>query len=91
MQYTPELLRLKGRVLEDRLAEICYRDSLDLSRRQGARGRELRTATDLAVLWAGQGRSRDGRALLQPVFERFTEGRETADLQAAERLLATLS
>jgi predicted ATPase len=29
--------------------------------------------------------------LLQPVFEQFTEGFETDDLQAAERLLKTLS
>ena len=30
------------------------------------------------------------RALLQPVFEQFVEGSDTADLKAAERLLATL-
>ena len=33
----------------------------------------------------------DARALLRPVFEQFTEGADTADLKAAERLLATLS
>ena len=64
--------------------------SLELSRRQGARAWELRTAIDLAALWAGQGRSDDARALLQPVFEQFVEGLDTADLKAAERLLATL-
>jgi hypothetical protein len=42
----------------------------------------LRTATDLAI--------RTGRTLLQPVFEQFTEGSDTADLKAAERLLAAL-
>jgi predicted ATPase len=65
--------------------------SLELSRRQGARAWELRTATELATLLASQGRSENGRALLQPVFEQFTEGFETADLKAAERVLATLS
>ena len=30
------------------------------------------------------------RALLQPVFEQLVEGSDTADLKAAERLLATL-
>jgi hypothetical protein len=30
-------------------------------------------------------------ALLQPVFETFKEGSDTADLKAAERLLATFA
>jgi hypothetical protein len=44
-----------------------------MSRRQAARAWELRTALDLAALFAGQGRSESGRALLQPVFEQFVE------------------
>ena len=71
-------------------AEACLMQSLELARHHGARAWELRTAVDLATLWAGQGRSDDARALLQPVFDQFTEGRDTADMQAAERLLATL-
>jgi predicted ATPase len=95
--YMPELLRLKGGVLliTPRLrvddAEICFKKSLEISRRHGARAWELRTAADLAALWAGQGRSADAQALLQPVFEQFGEGLDTEDLKAAERLLATLS
>jgi predicted ATPase/DNA-binding winged helix-turn-helix (wHTH) protein len=96
LSYMPELLRVKGSLLlampqrrvED--AEICFTQSLELSRRQGARAWELRTATDLAALWAGQGRSKDARVLLQTVFEQFTEGSDLADLKAAERLLTTL-
>ena len=65
--------------------------SLELSRRQGARAWELRTATDLAKLWASQGRADDARALLQPVFEQFVEGLDTLDLKNAERLLKSLS
>jgi predicted ATPase len=61
-----------------------------LSRAHGSRAWELRTATDLAALWAGRGRSDKARALLLPVFEQFTEGSDTADLKAAERLLTTL-
>ena len=94
--YMPELLRVKGRLLlsEPRPdageAELSLMQSLELSRRQGARAWELRTATDLATLFAGQGRSERGRALLQTVFEQFVEGSDTADVKAAERLLATL-
>jgi predicted ATPase len=65
--------------------------SLELSRRQGARGWELRSAIDLATLWAHQEQHDRGRILLRPVFGQFTEGFETDDLQAAERLLVTLS
>jgi predicted ATPase len=94
--YMPELLRVKGRLLLSKSqsnaaeAESSFMQSLELSRRQGARAWELRTATDLAALFASQGRSERGRALLQPVFEQFVEGSHTADLKAAERLLATL-
>jgi predicted ATPase/DNA-binding winged helix-turn-helix (wHTH) protein len=95
--FMPEALRVKGCVLlpmqksrpDD--AEACFMPSLELSRRQGARAWELRTATDLAALWASQGRSDEARALLQSAFAQFTEGLETADLKAAERLLATLA
>ena len=51
---------------------------------------ELRAAVDLATLWAHEERIKSARALLQPVFDRFEEGSNTADLRAAERLLATL-
>ena len=64
--------------------------SLEWSRRQAARAWELRTAVDLAALLAAQGRPKDAQALLQPVFEQFVEGSDTADLQAAGRLLASL-
>jgi tetratricopeptide (TPR) repeat protein len=94
--YMPELLRLKAGILlavpqpgvDD--PETCLMQSLALSRRQGARAWELRTATDLAALLAGQGRP-EGRALLQPVFEQFVEGPDTADLRAASDLLSTLA
>jgi hypothetical protein len=44
----------------------------------------------LAALLAGQGRSESARRFLQPVFEQLVEGLDTAELKAAERLLANL-
>jgi predicted ATPase len=94
--YVPELLRIQGRVLlsmrepAQREAEICFRNSIELSRRQGARGWELRAAIDLAKLLSEQDDSENGRKLLQSVYAGFSEGFETADLKAAEELLATL-
>ena len=96
LSYMPELLRVMGGLLASKPepsvddAEMYFMQSLELSRRQGARAWELRTATDLATLYAGQGQPERGRMLLQPVFEHFVEGSDTTDVKAAERLLATL-
>jgi len=96
VSYLPELLRVKATLLLSMPqppvadAELYLAQSLELSRYQGARAWELRTATDLATLYAGQGQPERGRALLQPVFEHFVEGSDTIDVKAAERLLVTL-
>jgi predicted ATPase/DNA-binding winged helix-turn-helix (wHTH) protein len=96
MFYLPELLRVKGRLLlstsepDQREAEICLKESLKLSRRQGSRAWELRTARDLAELFAAHEQPSEGRALLQSVYAGFSEGFETPDLKAAEDLLAAL-
>ena len=44
----------------------------------------------LARLWRGQKRMNEARKLLRPVYRRFTEGFEAADLVAAKALLASL-
>jgi predicted ATPase len=96
ISYTPELLRLKGSFLlampkpHIKDAEICFKKSLELSRNHGSRAWQLRTATDLAALWAGQRRAKDARELLLPVFNHFTEGLDTPDLKAAQQLLTTI-
>jgi predicted ATPase len=93
-----ELLRIKGELLllqggsgAAAAAEDHYRQALDWARRQGALSWELRAATSLAQLWRDQGCSAQARALLQPVYDRFTEGFDTADLQAAKVLLDALA
>jgi len=94
--YMPEALRVKGNVLlslplrrsDD--AEMCFNQSLGWGRRQGARSWELRTAVDLAALWAARGQRDRAQAVLQPIFETFVEGLDTPDLKAAQHLLAML-
>ena len=94
--HLPEALRVKGLVLlsmpqrRPHDAERCFIQSLDWSRRQGARSWELRTAVDLAALWVDQGQQDRAHALLQPIFEAFVEGLDTADLKSAKHLLTTL-
>jgi predicted ATPase/DNA-binding winged helix-turn-helix (wHTH) protein len=93
----PELLRRKGELLVVRgasgdamVAQDCFQQALDSARRQGALSWELRAATSLARLWCGQDRRAGALALLQPVYDRFTEGFDTADLKAAKAFLDTL-
>jgi predicted ATPase len=94
--YMAEALRVKGNVILSMTqaspgdAETCFMQSLEWSRRQGARAWELRTAVDLAALLVKRGRSGEATALLRPVFAGFEEGWDTADLMAAKRLLAAL-
>jgi predicted ATPase/DNA-binding winged helix-turn-helix (wHTH) protein len=92
-----ELLRIKGECLLaqgghrfESKADDCFAAALDVARQQGALFWELRAAMGLARLRARQGQSSEAKQILAPVYERFTEGFETADLKAAERLLATL-
>ena len=72
-------------------AESSYRESLDVARRQDAKGWELRTATDLARLWMQQGKRREGLELLTPVYGRFTDGFDSRDLIEARELLTDLA
>jgi hypothetical protein len=51
---------------------------------------ELRAATSLARLWQRQGKRDAARDLLAPVYEWFTEGFDTRDLQDAKALLEEL-
>jgi hypothetical protein len=73
------------------VARLCFAKSLELSRHQGARAWELRTATDLASLLAYQGQRENAHAVLRPVFNQFVEGFDTADLRSAAHLLEMLT
>jgi predicted ATPase/class 3 adenylate cyclase len=89
-----ELLRIKGELVlvegapkATVAAEDYFLQALDWAHRQGALSWELRAATSLARLWQQQARTADARGCLVPVYDRFTEGFETADLKAAKALL----
>jgi hypothetical protein len=88
-----ELLRINGELVllpggsGAAMAETYFRRALDWARRQGALSWELRAATSLAGLLRDQGRAAGALALLQSVYDRFTEGFDTADLKAAKALL----
>jgi predicted ATPase len=91
LRIKSELLLLRGATAAASAAEDHFRHALDWARRQGALSFELRAATSLARLQRDQGRSADAVALLQPVYDRFTEGFDTSDLKAAKALLDALA
>ena len=91
VRVTGELLLLQGAPGAAAAAEDHFRQALDWARRQGALSWELRAATSLARLLRDRDRVDEARDLLASVYERFTEGFGTADLQSAKRLLGELA
>ena len=94
---SPELLRIRGELAlsegaPDALAraEDFFLRALDQARTQSALSWELRAATSLARLRQNDGRNPEAWAALAPVYARFTEGFDTADLKKAQALLTRL-
>jgi class 3 adenylate cyclase/tetratricopeptide (TPR) repeat protein len=72
-------------------AEASYCEAIAIAQQQSAKLWELRAATSLTRLWRDQGKPRDARALLAPVYNWFTEGFGTPVLQEAKALLEELA
>jgi predicted ATPase len=91
-----ELLRVKASLFlatgrsTDEVESLLMR-SKDVARVQQARSWELRTTCDLARVWQGQDRCEEAFNALREIYDQFSEGFETADLQAANALLKSLA
>src|SRR6266851_3408835 len=97
-----ELYRLKGELtlrrggtgpstnVEDE-AEKCFRQAIEIARRQEAKSWELRATTSLARLLNKQGKRDEARAMLAEIYGWFTEGFDTADLRDAKALVDELA
>jgi tetratricopeptide (TPR) repeat protein len=86
-----ELLRIKSQILaaqHDRDSALnCLTEALAVAREQSALAWELRSTMVLARLLAEGGQRDQARHTLALVYDRFTEGFETADLRLARALL----
>jgi predicted ATPase len=94
--YVPELLRIKGEVSMRQsstgaveTAADCFARAAEMAREQGALFWELRAALGAAHLLVRQNDRAGAAQILQPVYDRFTEGFDTVDLKAAKALLDT--
>ena len=72
-------------------AQAYFERALSVARQQQAKSWELRAAMSMARLWRDQGKVRQARELLAPVYGWFTEGFDTLDLKEAKALLDQLS
>jgi predicted ATPase len=93
-----ELLRVKAVTLVRHCAsgpapeaEHLVRRSLQIARQQRALSWQLRAASTLARICRGGARRGEIRRMLAQVYQRFTEGHETADLLAAKDLIGELT
>ena len=82
-----QLLAPEGRHKD---AESSFEASLAIAREQDAKSWELRAATSYARLMHSQGRRGEALELLRPIYDWFTEGRDTKDHIEARQLLAEL-
>jgi predicted ATPase len=95
--WEAEVCRLRGVLLlrqpgtSPTEAEACFQHALDVAHRQQAKALELRAAMSLSRLWQQQGKRAEAHALLAPIYNWFTEGFDTADLQEAKVLLEEFS
>ena len=88
------MYRLKGELLQRSVAqsgeaEACLQQALEVARRQQAKSLELRAAMSLSRLWQRRGKRQEAYDLLAPIYDWFTEGFDTADLQDARALLGS--
>jgi predicted ATPase/DNA-binding winged helix-turn-helix (wHTH) protein len=90
----PELLRIKSQVLaarHDRESAVnCLTEALTVARAQSALAWELRSTMALARMLSEDGQRDQAQHTLALVYDRFTEGFETADLRLARTLLEDL-
>lgn len=89
----PELLRIQGELMllkkepSVAAAEDNFLRALRWGRQYGALSWELRGAMSLARLRRSQGRTEEACMLLAAIYDRFTEGFGTADLESAKALI----
>jgi predicted ATPase/DNA-binding winged helix-turn-helix (wHTH) protein len=85
---SPQPLTLNSQVEVE--AQACFLQALEVARYQQAKSWELRAAISLSRLWRQQSKRQEAYELLAPIYDWFTEGFDTKDLQEAKALLEAL-
>lgn len=99
--WAAELYRLQGELLllkqaagaetsdAETCAETSFLQAITIAQGQSAKVLELRATVSLSRLWQRQGRQAEAQTRLAQIYNWFSEGFDTADLQAAQSVLAT--
>jgi len=100
--YEAELYRIKGELTlaqpsvqslgssVKKETEECFLRAVEIARRQQAKSLELRAVMSLSRLWQQQGKKKEAHQMLSEIYNWFTEGFDTKDLQEAKVLLEEL-
>jgi predicted ATPase len=88
---SPQAPSLKPLASSEADAEASFLKAIEIAQRQQAKSLELRAVTSLARLWQRQGRTKEAHQMLVEIYNWFTEGFDTKDLQEAKVLLDELS
>jgi predicted ATPase len=83
--------KLETRNQAEAEAEAYFHKAIEIARRQNAKSLELRAVMSLSRLWQQQGKQHEARYTLSAIYNWFTEGFDTKDLQEAKTLLEELS
>lgn len=71
--------------------EACFLKAITIAQKQQAKSLKLRATMSLARLWRQQGKSHEAHAMLSEIYNWFTEGFDTKDLQEAKALIEELT
>jgi class 3 adenylate cyclase/predicted ATPase len=99
--YEAELYRLRGELTLQQSkveshkskveeAEGYFLNAIKIAQHQQTKSLELRAIVSLARLWQQQGKQHAARTMLSDIYNWFTEGFDTKDLQEAKALLDEL-
>jgi predicted ATPase len=94
--WDTELHRMRGELLlaggaDAPEAEAALVRPIEIAQLQKAKSLELRAVMSLTRLYQNQDRQEEARGLLAQMYDRLTEGFDTADLREAKALLDALS
>jgi DNA-binding winged helix-turn-helix (wHTH) protein/predicted ATPase len=85
--YQAELCRIRGELSAPAQAEQWFKQSIKIAQQQKAKSWELRATIRLVRLYRDDSRREEARAMLRQIYDSFTEGFDTKDLQEARALL----
>jgi predicted ATPase len=87
---SPQALAPSTQAEVEQEAEACFLKAVEVAQKQQAKSWELRATVSLARLWQQQGKQHEAHTMLSVIYNWFTEGFDTKDLQEAKVLLAEL-